>query len=350
MRLFQYLSISISQNSIRLFVFIVLIINCVDGVIGTTLGASFYKGANVAGAEFGSIPGTFGKDYIYPTGVDFQRIAKAGGTIIRLPFRWERLQHELGGALDKKELSRLKKAVKEAQNLNLAVILDVHNYARYQGDIIGSPEVPYAEFSQFWRLLATHFANQNDIFFGLMNEPNRMTTESWLRAANYAAAAIRATGAKNLLLVSGNGWSGAHSWNKASYGTPNANIMKHFIDPINHYVFEVHQYLDHNFSGQHSTCQSETIGIKSLQSFTNWARENTVKAFLGEFAVANNPRCLSALDAMLKFIHANQDVWMGWTYWADGPWWPDNDPFTLKPLNHKERPQMKILKHYFSKK
>ncbi len=46
------------------------------------------------------------------------------------------------------------------------------------------------------------------VIFGLMNEPHDLPTENWLTAANVAIAAIRATGATNLITVPGNAFTG----------------------------------------------------------------------------------------------------------------------------------------------
>lgn len=114
-----------------------------------------------------------------------------------------------------------------------------------------------------------------------------MPTEQWATAANEAIAAIRQTGAENLILVPGNAWTGAHSWNQSWYGTPNATVMLSIVDPGNNFAFETHQYLDEDSSGQSSTIISETIGQGRLVEFTDWLHANDRRGFLGEFAVAN---------------------------------------------------------------
>ena len=65
----------------------------------------------------------------------------------------------------------------------------------------------YANFGSFWATLAGLFADNNKVFFNLVNEPHDMPTEQWLAAAQAAANAIRAVPANNLLLVPGNGYS-----------------------------------------------------------------------------------------------------------------------------------------------
>jgi endoglucanase len=78
------------------------------------------------------------------------------------------------------------------------VLIDPHNYARYNGNLIGSAAVPHAAFADFWSRVAQQFVGNPRVLFGLMNEPHDMPTEQWLAAANAAIAAIRAAGASNL--------------------------------------------------------------------------------------------------------------------------------------------------------
>jgi endoglucanase len=308
-----------------------------------------YAGVNLSGAEFGSsLPGTFGVDYTYPTHSEVDYFVGKGMNIIRLPFRWERLQPSEFVSLDSTELGRMDDFVSYATGKGATVLLDPHNYARYYSDsnIIGTASVPATAFQDFWSKLAAHYKNNNRVIFGLMNEPNTMTTELWRDDANAAIAAIRGTGASNLILVPGNAWTGASTWYDNWYGTPNATDMLTIVDPGNNYAFEVHQYLDSDSSGTSATCVSTTIGSQRLQAFTGWLRQNGKRGFLGEFAGAQNSTCYAALDDMLTFIDNNLDVWMGWTYWSAGPWW-GNYMFSIEPNNGQDQPQMAILAKHF---
>jgi endoglucanase len=177
-----------------------------------------------------------------------------------------------------------------------------------------------------------------------MNEPFEMKSEQWLRAANAAIAGIRAVGANNLILVPGNGYTGAWTWSSDWYGTPNAQVMLGIRDPNNWYMFDVHQYMDSNGSGTTENCVSTVVGAERLQAFTTWLRANNKKAILGEFSAGRNRRCYQALDNMVKYMENNGDVWRGWTYWAGGPWWGDGN--SLEPLNGQDKPQMDVLEKY----
>jgi endoglucanase len=145
--------------------------------------------------------------------------------------------------------------------------------------------------------------------------------------------------------VPGNGWSGAHSWYDSWYGTPNAVEMLNIVDPAGNHAFEVHQYMDGDSSGTSDQCISPTIGSERLAAFTGWLREHGQRGFLGEFAGGRNDTCYAALDDMLAYINQNSDVWLGWTYWAAGPWWGDYQ-FTLEPVDGVDRPQMSVLQPY----
>ena len=58
-----------------------------------------------------------------------------------------------------------------------------------------------------------------------------------------------------------------------------------------------------------------------------------------------NDNCLHGLDILLTHLHANSDVWMGWTYWAAGAWWGTRYPMSVQPIDGP-RPQAAILHKY----
>jgi endoglucanase len=251
------------------------------------------------------------------------------------------------------------------------VILDPHNYARYYPDpnnsqsstqgLIGSASVPDSAFADLWSRLAADYSGNSHVIFGLMNEPNTMPTEQWVGAANAAIAAIRSAGASNLMLVPGNGWTGAWTWSDNSYGTPNATAMLSIVDPGHNFAFEVHQYLDANGSGSSSQIYNNDpmIGAERLTDFTQWLEAHNLKGFLGEFAVANSTIGTGAsqigaqtIDNMINYMQANSSAWLGYTWWSAGPWW-GNYQFTLEPTNlgapnQADQPAMGVLQPYLA--
>ena len=302
------------------------------------------SGVNIAGAEFNGrkVPGIPGTDYFYPARATIDYVAANGLNSIRVPFLWERMQPQLNGPLDTAELQRLSSVVQYATGKGLYVVLDVHNYGYYRQQVLGSVGVPVTALADLWQRLAEAYKSNAKVGFGLMNEPKGLPTETWLDAANRAIAAIRQAGAPNTVFVPGNAWTGAHSWASTSYGTSNATAMTGVVDPANNFVYELHQYLDSNYSGTHPDCKSETVGVTTLTGVTNWLRQNNKKGYLGEFGAGSDPVCLAALEAMLKYMDDNRDVWMGWSYWAAGAW-PPSYFTSVQPVNGQDRPQMAVL-------
>lgn len=299
-------------------------------LVSAAAAALNLTGVSLAGAEFGPCcPGIPDKDFTYPTHAEVDYFKKLGLNVFRVPFRWERLQPTLMGDLDSSNLMKLDDIVSYIGSQGLTAVLDPHNYARYGNDnaqeIIGAAGsgVTTDDFADFWARMAKKYMGNDKVIFALMNEPNTMKTEDWLAGANAAIAAIRRNGFNGLLLVPGNAWTGAHSWAENWYGTANSEVMTGVRDSGNNFAFEVHQYLDSDFSGTNMECQSTTIGSEAMATFTGWARQHGYRAFLGEFAGTNTTTCLSAVTDILTYIETNDDVYVGWTWWAAGPWWGD---------------------------
>lgn len=302
-----------------------------------------YRGVNLAGAEFGDdLPGVEGSDYGFPTNAEIDYFVARGMNTFRIPFKWERLQPSLYGTFTATYFAKLDAVVVYATKKGAHVVLEPHNFARYRGSLIGSQAVPNAAFADLWKRLATPYAKNARVFFNLVNEPHDMPTEQWVAGANAAIAAIRAAGAKNLIHVPGNAWTGAHAWEKTHYGTSNAVAMLGIVDPADNHVFEVHQYLDTNSGGASDQCVSATIGSERLASFVAWLRKHGKKGFVGEFAGGKNALCRSAVADMVTYMESQSDVLAGWLWWAGGPKW-GNYPFLLDPSPTGDSPHMALL-------
>ncbi|MCC6621817.1 MAG: cellulase family glycosylhydrolase [Deltaproteobacteria bacterium] len=324
-----------------------------DGeVCGDACPPAMLRGINIAGAEFGAaeLPGTHLTDYIWPTlanGYDVSYYTDKGMNVIRLPFLWERLQPTLRGPFDVTENARLTAAVAEFEATGATVVLDPHNYARYRGAILNESDVTSADLADLWARLATLFADDPQVVFGLMNEPREMDTGSWVEAANAALVAIRDAGADNLVLVPGNHWTGAWSWDAAWIAEDQRNSVRmlDIVDPGDHLAFEVHQYLDNDYSGTLPGCQSATVGSQAMATLTAWLRTHGRRAFVGELGAGSDDTCLAALADLVGHIEANADVYIGWAYWAGGPWW--GTYFTsLEPTDAVDKPQMDVLEAF----
>jgi endoglucanase len=382
-----------------------------DAAVGTAgkLYATLpYRGVSLAGAEFTASFGglfngtTYGRmpgDYYYPT----SDLSKAGGTwpaaangtqietdlmipyylrkgmnTIRLPLRWEELQRTLSSTsravltgsqvvatFEPSELAELKLSVSTLTNAGFTVLIDIHNYGTYTnasevassrgGDRLGSANVPNVAFENLWIGLASLYANNPNVVFDIMNEPNtppdppgKPAGYEWYLAAQAAVTGIRSIGANNLILICGNQFANPESFTLGGWSDPLKNIQ----DPANNFAFEVHEYPD-NAYGTGNTCTTGAAGsiqvaMNALQTFVNWAKQYKARGFLGEFSagteVTTDPNCESGIGQMLTFLQRNSNIFIGWTYWAAGAGFGPDNPMNYEFFHPgRDSPQMKTL-------
>lgn len=340
------------KEYLRLFrksFFLTALISCLFSVPAYSSAVCF-KGVNLSGAEYGvNSAGIYGTNYIYPSENTVRYFASKGMNMVRLPFRWERLQPVLGGPLDAVELDRLKSAVELLRKYGLKTVLNPHNFGYYFEKKMMTPDLPSQAFTSFWIRVAIEFGDQEDIIFGLMNEPYDIPVEDWLAASNQAIAGIRNVGASNMILVPGTNWSGAATWFSDWQAGNNSKVMPGVVDPENNFVFEVHQYMDEDFSGTHETCPRAEQALTGLRNFTAWLAERGAKGFLGEFGGSKNPVCLKGIVEMVQHMDANSEQWIGWTYWAAGEWWPESEGNNIQPVEGRDRPQLSELLPFMQK-
>ena len=308
--------------------------------------AAQLTGVNISGAELGYAvdhPGRIFFDYIYPSDAELDYFRGKGANVIRVPVRWERLQRSVGGGIDPDELQRIRLLVDHAATRGMSIIVDIHNFGVFRGQKIGSAAVPTAALAGLWGPLAQAFAANPRVIFGLMNEPAGVSGPVLRQAVDAALGAIRRAKAENLVLVPGVGWSGAHDFVRLSAG-----VLDRMHDPADNFAYEVHQYFDFDHSGTHPDCAGPEAAAGMLKGVAHWLRRRSARGFLGEFGTGRSENCLASLRTVLADLLANRDVWLGWTYWAGGPWWGDY-PLTVEPEDGQDRPQMTVLSRFFAK-
>lgn len=313
-----------------------------------TLAPDWLPGVNLAGGEFGK-----GKklwtNYAYPNKKEIDYYVAVGFQVFRIPFRASRLLHQGEADLLPREgdLDVLVALIDYAAKKDAYVILDMHDYGRsLSRKLIGKEAGSVEEFAQSWGLIAERMKDKDNVIFGLMNEPNKQSATEWLAGANAAIQAIRNAGAGQLILVSGSYWDGAHSW----VSSDNDTVMLGVVDPLDNYAFEAHQYLNRDNSGVPEDPVVQGKGADVLTPFTEWLRENGKRGFIGEFGFTAAADYMAEGEALTKHIYENRDVYLGFAYWAGGPWWGDY-PFSIEPRdvgkrNMIEMPQIQILQRY----
>lgn len=306
-------------------------------------------GVVLSGGEFTIVPNAiYGHNYGYPPLACVDYYAATGMRIIRLPIVWERIQPTMYAPLDVQEMGRIDEVVSHAIAQGMKVGIDLHNSGYRWSDLIGSKAVPDEAFAHLWGEIARHYKDQPEILFMLMSEPYDQCARQWIRTANKAIAAIRATGATQTIVVPGSYYDGGWTWTKSD----NAKVVGEGVkDPLNNFMFEIHQYMDANAAGGTAGIVSPTIGADRLADVTNWARARGHQLFLGEFAAASDPTSMTALRNMLQYLAENGDVWKYATWWGGGDRWA-NYQFGLDPADYDnpvDQPQMALLKQFMNR-
>lgn len=325
------------------------------------------RGVNLSGAEWGAntIPGRLGREYTFHSERSYQYWTAKGLGLVRFAFLWERLQPVPGGPLDADYLALLKQTARWAEAAGAKLIIEPHNFGRYRmeedGRLVeyiidnpaadGSIRVSKENFADLWARLAQEFRDDAGVHaFDLMNEPHDMARADWKAISQEAVNAIRGMGDKRLILVPGNGWSGAEQWLRNN--GPEAWIQ----DPENNFAYEAHCYFDRDNSGAYARGYDEeaayladlpNIGRRRVLNFVEWCRRNQVRGYVGEFGAPHGDA--RWLEVMENFLAVVDEAGMDATYWAAGEWWEEYQ-IGIQPRKTftEDRPQVELLQRHLS--
>lgn len=320
---------------------------CISSVQADCLSSSRWTGVNLAGAEFAphAIPGKLNENYTYPTDKTLLYFQDQGANVFRLPILWERIQSRPLSDLDEQHIIQLNRLIRFAEAHQLCLVLDLHNYGRWQGRPLSTRD--QQQLTDVWFRLAALQPSGRNLALGLMNEPEGMSRTAWFNLAQAVILNLRQQHIPHWILVSGGNWSGAHSWFSGSAKEPsNATLFSRLQTPYHRTVIELHQYADKDHSGTQTDCASPATLTSYLQKVSDWAVQHHQRLFLGEFGVASSQNCLDGLQQMA--IQLQHPAWKGWTYWAAGEWWK-NYAFSIQPdAAHPIKPQLQVLKPFFA--
>ena len=233
---------------------------------------TYFRGVNYSGGETGFMKvdpvspmssvnrGVHGVDYSYGSEATYAFLASRGVKLVRLPFRWERLQPRLYAPLDPEAVRHLREAVARIRKHGMVVVLDMHNFAGYYGSAgerlrLGTRALPTKSLVDAWTRLSRAFRNERGIIaYDIMNEPAELGlggARTWEAASQAVVTAIRRTGDTRLLMIEGYEWSGLHAWARTH---PKAWIT----DPADNIRYSPHHYWDSRHSSQYGTYDLET--------------------------------------------------------------------------------------------
>jgi len=227
--------------------------------------------------------GIYDTHYHYDSQQSFHYLAANKVKVVRLMFRWERMQPTLGGPIDTtgQAFTQLKAAIGRANQAGLKVIVEPHNFGAYMekdaaGNVgrkpigVGVGDVPISQFGDFWKKLATELKNVPGLLgYGLMNEPyglrsspRQMLTAAgvWEAASSAAYKAIRGTDGTHTIYVPAYAWDGVRSFAACH---PKGPWITGFVHNVR---YEAHQYFDFDGSGAYANGNHGYATEKNLAS------------------------------------------------------------------------------------
>ncbi|KAJ8062223.1 hypothetical protein OCU04_008775 [Sclerotinia nivalis] len=297
----------------------------------SSTGKTKYIGTNIAGFDFGcTTDGTCITSKVYPPlssipnnpdglGQMSHFVKSTGHNIFRLPVGWQYLVNNvLGGTLDSSNSATYDSLVQGCLATGASCIIDIHNYARWNGGIIGQGGPTDAQFASLWSQLANKYKGNTKVIFGLMNEPHDMPNiTTWAASVQAAVTAIRQAGATStMLLLPGSDYTSAGSF--ISDGS--AAALSKVTNPdgtTTNLIFDVHKYLDSDNSGTNAECVTNNID-NAFAPLATWLRTNGRQAILTETGGGNTASCETYLCQEVAYLNANSDVYLGYVGWSAG--------------------------------
>lgn len=284
----------------------------------SSTGQTRFAGVNIAGFDFGcGTDGTCNTSNIYPPvknmAPSYDNPDGAGQmnhfykddhmNIFRLPVGWQYLvNNNLGGTLDSTNIGNYDQLVQSCLSTGAYCIVDIHNYARWNGAIIGQGGPTNDQFVSVWKQLAIKYASQSRIWFGIMNEPHDVPSiTTWAATVQAVVTAIRDAGATSQFIsLPGNDWQSAGA--VVSDGSAAAlSTVKNPDGTTTNLIFDVHQYLDSDSSGTHTECVTNNID-SAFASLATWLRQNGRQALLTETGGGNTASCQTYLCQQIAYL------------------------------------------------
>jgi len=359
-----------------------------------------YVGFNLSGLEFSktidptvvpnlALEDSTGTAAQFNDFADVRSLLMAGYNTVRVPLRSSYLQmNGPQGPVNGEYLtSYVFPLLESLTQAGITTIVDMHDYMRYSvfgtqyAGCVGSldPNAPCPDGTldtnaRDWVGLWVKFFNkirfdkgidQSKLIFDLNNEPTGVPDDSVFTIQIAIIKALRVAGFTGYILVSGNDWDGLHSWFDTWTSTDGtktysnatlfsrANFNAAGMTDLSKIIINVHQYLDSDFSGNHSTCQTDltTTGSNgfNLLAFTQWLKDNSLTAILTEFgAGSDSTTCTVAIKSLMSHLNTYSTKktggaygYLGWTIWGVGHGWGNYD-LRVTPASY----QNTVLKSY----
>jgi|GEM_PF-3129679 len=250
----------------------------------------------------------------------FDKIADGGFDSVRVPIRWSaHAAMESPYTIDEQFFERIDWVIDQAQENNLAVILNVHHYEELVEDVSGHQD----RLAGIWSQIADRYQAEptTSVYFEILNEPNsNLTAARWPRVMQQSLDAIRETNADRQVIIGGANWNSAEALQGLRLPSEDQNLIGtfHYYDPFPfthqgaEWVNGSTAWLGTKWSGS----RSEVSSVRRVfQDVREWSLDNDRPILLGEFGAYRfgDMESRSAWTETIRKEAARSDF--SWSYW-----------------------------------
>lgn len=238
---------------------------------------------------------------------------------------------------------RLDWTIAEARKRGFTVIIDNHQY-RVMGQ---DPMALRDMFNASWEQMAAHYQDYpQDVYFGILNEPNNhLTPYLWNYFLKDAYEIIRRTNPDRTLVIGPGKWNGMSALNELELPEDDRNI-----------IVEVHYYSPHSFTHQgiagrkehvewSGTAEEQQAVVEDFNEAAQWGKEHDRPLFLGEFGVVYTADTASTVRWLSFVVEQMEKHDMSWSMWdLMGPHMGIFDDVTRTWIEHRKEAVLGAVK------
>jgi mannan endo-1,4-beta-mannosidase len=201
-----------------------------------------------------------------------------------------------GSSCDYNQSPYLDQAISEYTGKAIVTIVEQHQYTGADSTLCGS-QTKIGQLKQWWVDMANRYKGNPYVWFNVLNEPvgdNNLTC--WQQDVQPVVAAIRATGANNIIVLDGSAWGqDLNDWSCDGLPYQNSAIVNNVPGLEAQYgniLPSVHMYSD--WGGGSSGCTQQQLETR-WHTYLNHVHSLGLPLIVGE--TGDNPGCTNTSDA-----------------------------------------------------
>ncbi|KAH6654075.1 glycoside hydrolase superfamily [Truncatella angustata] len=291
------------------------------GLVPSALAKVQYLGVAIAGGDFGcQIDGTCptsSVQFANDASDQMKHFVSDGLNLMRIPTSWQFLvNNQLDGSLNDDNIAKYDQLIQTCLDTGAYCMIDIHNFARWNGGIIGQGGPSDDQFVKLWTQLATKYVSSEKVVFELMNEPHDLDINIWTQTCQKVVTAIRNAGATTqMILLPGTNFDSAATL----ISSGSADSLLAITNPdgsTDGLILDIHKYLDEDNSGTHEECVTDNVG--AFAELAQFLRQNGRQGLISESGASSDASCFTNFCSQNTFINQNSDVFVGFVAWAAG--------------------------------